>query len=78
MTMFARKRLCFFVLALMIAGCTKSDSDSSSGSGGSGGGAKVSKAESEARDAASNGDWTRARAAAKKAEVLSQELASSL
>ena len=32
----------------------------------------------EARDAAQNGDWTRARNAAKKAEVLSQELASSL
>jgi hypothetical protein len=32
----------------------------------------------EARDAAKTGDWTRARAAAKKAEVLSQELAASL
>jgi hypothetical protein len=32
----------------------------------------------EARDAAQNGDWTRALNAAKKAEVLSQELASSL
>ena len=32
----------------------------------------------EARDAAKIGDWTRARNAAKKAEVLSQELASSL
>jgi hypothetical protein len=32
----------------------------------------------EARDAAQNGDWTRALNAARKAEVLSQELASSL
>jgi hypothetical protein len=32
----------------------------------------------EAKDAAQLGDWTRARNAAKKAEVLSQELASSL
>jgi hypothetical protein len=32
----------------------------------------------EAREAAQIGDWTRARNAAKKAEVLSQELASSL
>jgi len=32
----------------------------------------------EAREAANSGDWTRARNAAKKAEVLSQELASSL
>jgi len=39
---------------------------------------KVRSFMAEARDAASNGDWTRARAAAKKAEVLSQELASSL
>jgi len=39
---------------------------------------KVRSFIAEARDAANNGDWTRARAAAKKAEVLSQELASSL
>jgi hypothetical protein len=39
---------------------------------------KVRSFMAEARDAANNGDWTRARAAAKKAEVLSQELASSL
>ena len=32
----------------------------------------------EARDAANVGDWTRARAAAKKAQVLSEELANSL
>jgi len=37
------------VLALIVVGCTKSDSDSSSNSSG---GVKVSKAESEARDAA--------------------------
>jgi hypothetical protein len=39
---------------------------------------KVRSFMAEARDAANSGDWTRARAAAKKAEVLSQELASSL
>jgi len=39
---------------------------------------KVRSFMAEARDAAKTGDWTRARAAAKKAEVLSQELASSL
>jgi hypothetical protein len=39
---------------------------------------KVRSFMAEARDAANNGDWTRARAAAKKAEVLSQELAGSL
>ena len=39
---------------------------------------KVRSFMAEARDAASSGDWTRARAAAKKAEVLSQELAGSL
>jgi hypothetical protein len=39
---------------------------------------KVRSFIAEARDAAKIGDWTRARAAAKKAEVLSQELASSL
>ena len=39
---------------------------------------KVRSFIAEARDAAKTGDWTRARAAAKKAEVLSQELASSL
>jgi hypothetical protein len=39
---------------------------------------KVRSFMAEARDAAKNGEWTRARAAAKKAEVLSQELASSL
>ena len=38
---------------------------------------KVRSFMAEARDAAKIGDWTRARAAAKKAEVLSQELASS-
>jgi hypothetical protein len=39
---------------------------------------KVRSFMAEARDAANGGDWTRARAAAKKAEVLSQELAASL
>jgi hypothetical protein len=39
---------------------------------------KVRSFVAEARDAANSGDWTRARAAAKKAEVLSRELASSL
>jgi hypothetical protein len=39
---------------------------------------KVRSFMAEARDAAHSGDWTRARAAAKKAEVLSQELAESL
>jgi hypothetical protein len=39
---------------------------------------KVRSFMAEARDAAKTGDWTRARAAAKKAEVLSQELAASL
>ena len=39
---------------------------------------KVRSFMAEARDAANSGDWTRARNAAKKAEVLSQELASSL
>lgn len=39
---------------------------------------KVRSFLAEARDAAQAGDWTRARNAAKKAEVLSQELASSL
>jgi hypothetical protein len=39
---------------------------------------KVRSFMAEARDAAKIGDWTRARNAAKKAEVLSQELASSL
>jgi len=38
---------------------------------------KVRSFMAEARDAANSGDWTRARAAAKKAEVLSQELAAS-
>jgi len=36
---------------------------------------KVRSFMAEARGAAQIGDWTRARAAAKKAEVLSQELA---
>ncbi len=39
---------------------------------------KVRSFMAEARGAAQIGDWTRARAAAKKAEVLSQELAGSL
>jgi hypothetical protein len=39
---------------------------------------KVRSFLAEAREAAQAGDWTRARNAAKKAEVLSQELASSL
>jgi hypothetical protein len=39
---------------------------------------KVRSFMAEAREAAKTGDWTRARNAAKKAEVLSQELASSL
>lgn len=39
---------------------------------------KVRSFMAEARDAANSGDWTRARNAAKKAEVLSQELAGSL
>jgi hypothetical protein len=39
---------------------------------------KVRSFMAEAHDAANTGDWTRARAASKKAEVLSQELASSL
>jgi len=39
---------------------------------------KVRSFVAEARDAANGGDWTRARNAAKKAEVLSQELAGSL
>jgi hypothetical protein len=39
---------------------------------------KIRSFMAEARDAANIGDWTRARNAAKKAEVLSQELASSL
>lgn len=39
---------------------------------------KVRSFMAEARDAAKSGDWTRAKNAAKKAEVLSQELASSL
>jgi hypothetical protein len=39
---------------------------------------KVRSFMAEAHDAVKTGDWTRARAAAKKAEVLSQELASSL
>jgi len=39
---------------------------------------KVRSFLAEAREAAQTGDWTRARNAAKKAEVLSQELASSL
>jgi hypothetical protein len=39
---------------------------------------KVRSFMAEAREAANNGDWTRAKNAAKKAEVLSQELASSL
>jgi hypothetical protein len=39
---------------------------------------KVRSFMAEARGAASSGDWTRAKNAAKKAEVLSQELASSL
>lgn len=39
---------------------------------------KVRSFIAEARDAAHNGDWIRARNAAKKAEVLSQELAGSL
>jgi hypothetical protein len=39
---------------------------------------KVRSFLAEAREAAQGGDWTRARNAAKKAEVLSQELASSL
>jgi len=38
---------------------------------------KVRSFMAEARNAANTGDWTRARAASKKAEVLSQELASS-
>lgn len=39
---------------------------------------KIRSFMAEAHDAAKNGDWTRAKNAAKKAEVLSQELASSL
>jgi hypothetical protein len=39
---------------------------------------KIRSFMAEARDAANIGDWRRARNAAKKAEVLSQELASSL
>jgi hypothetical protein len=39
---------------------------------------KVRSFMAEAREAATGGDWTRAKNAAKKAEVLSQELASSL
>ena len=39
---------------------------------------KVRSFMAEAREAASSGDWTRAKNAAKKAEVLSQELANSL
>jgi hypothetical protein len=39
---------------------------------------KVRSFLAEAREAANVGDWTRASNAAKKAEVLSQELASSL
>jgi hypothetical protein len=39
---------------------------------------KVRSFMAEAREAANTGDWTRARNAAKKAEVLSQELAGSL
>jgi hypothetical protein len=39
---------------------------------------KVRSFIAEAHDAANSGDWTRARNAAKKAEVLSQELAGSL
>jgi hypothetical protein len=39
---------------------------------------KVRSFMAEAREAANSGDWTRARNAAKKAEVLSQELAASL
>ena len=39
---------------------------------------KVRSFMAEAREAANSGDWTRAKNAAKKAEVLSQELASSL
>ncbi len=39
---------------------------------------KIRSFMAEAREAANSGDWTRARNAAKKAEVLSQELASSL
>lgn len=39
---------------------------------------KVRSFMAEAREAASGGDWTRAKNAAKKAEVLSQELANSL
>ena len=39
---------------------------------------KVRSFMAEAREAAGSGDWTRAKNAAKKAEVLSQELANSL
>jgi hypothetical protein len=39
---------------------------------------KIRSFMAEAHDAAKTGDWTRAKNAAKKAEVLSQELASSL
>jgi hypothetical protein len=39
---------------------------------------KVRSFMAEAREAANSGDWTRAKNAAKKAEVLSRELASSL
>jgi len=39
---------------------------------------KVRSFMAEAREAANTGDWTRAKNAAKKAEVLSQELANSL
>lgn len=39
---------------------------------------KIRSFMTEAREAANSGDWTRARNAAKKAEVLSQELAGSL
>ena len=39
---------------------------------------KIRSFMAEAHEAAKSGDWTRAKTAAKKAEVLSQELASSL
>jgi hypothetical protein len=39
---------------------------------------KVKNFMSDAREAAHNGDWTRARSLARKAQVLSEELARSL
>jgi hypothetical protein len=61
--MIGRKTLVVSLLAIIFVGCTKSDSDSSGSSGNSSGGAKISKAESEARDAAMtevNKRWAKA------------------